>query len=155
MFHDIQHFTRTPEDAAADAIRSGLDLNCGPFLAIHTEQAIRVGKLTEADVNRALGNTLSVQMRLGMFDGARQPYGNLGPRDVCSPAHKELALEAARQGMVLLQNRARSLPLSTARHHTVAVIGPNSDATLTMIGNYAGTYITMKNTDLLDIYIYV
>lgn len=138
VFNDIQHYTRTPEDAAAQTIKAGLDLNCGPFLAIHTEQAIRVGKLREADVNEALKNTLTVQMRLGMFDGARQPYGNLGPRDVCTPAHQQLALEAARQGMVLLQNRARSLPLSRTRHRTVAVIGPNSDVTVTMIGNYAG-----------------
>lgn len=75
-----------------------------------------------------------------MFDGepAAQPYGNLGPKDVCTPAHKHLALEAARQGIVLLQNRGGALPLSPTRHRTVAVIGPNSDATVTMIGNYAG-----------------
>jgi hypothetical protein len=45
---------------------------------------------------------------------------------------------AARQGIVLLKNQASSLPLSTARHRTVAVIGPNSAVTVTMIGNYAG-----------------
>lgn len=127
---------------------AGLDLDCGPFLAIHTESAIQAGKLSEADVNGALAHTLSVQMRLGMFDGepSRQPFGNLGPNDVCTPAHQQLALEAARQGAVLLQNHARSLPLSTTRHRTIAVIGPNSDVTVTMIGNYAGTlriYISM------------
>ncbi|KAK6930245.1 Fibronectin type III-like domain [Dillenia turbinata] len=77
-------------------------------------------------------------MRLGMFDGPSQPYANLGPRDVCTPAHRELALEAARQGIVLLLNRGSSAPLSTSRHRTIAVIGPNSDATETMIGNHAG-----------------
>lgn len=118
-------------------------MDCGPFLAIHTENAIRRGLLSEIDVNNALANTLTVQMRLGMFDGepSAQPYGNLGPRDVCTPAHQYLALEAARQSIVLLQNRGASLPLSTARHKTVAVIGPNSDVTVTMIGNYAGMSI--------------
>lgn len=79
-------------------------------------------------------------MRLGMFDGepSAQPYGNLGPKDVCSPAHQELALEAARQGIVLLKNQGPVLPLSARRHHPIAVIGPNSDVTETMIGNYAG-----------------
>lgn len=92
------------------------------------------------DVNNALAYTITVQMRLGMFDGepSAQPFGNLGPRDVCTPAHQQLALEAARQGIVLLQNRGRTLPLSTRLHRTVAVIGPNSDVTVTMIGNYAG-----------------
>lgn len=96
--------------------------------------------MAEADVDMALANTITVQMRLGMFDGepSAQPYGNLGPRDVCTPAHKQLALEAARQGIVLLKNTMSSLPLSTSRHRTVAVIGPNSDVTVTMIGNYAG-----------------
>lgn len=120
----------------------GLDLDCGPFLAIHTEGAIRANKLSELDVNRALGNLLTIQMRLGMFDGLRQPYGYLGPKDVCTPAHQQLALEAARQGIVLLQNRNRALPLSARQLRTVAVIGPNSDVTDTMIGNYAGTYVT-------------
>ncbi|XP_052188632.1 putative beta-D-xylosidase [Diospyros lotus] len=140
VLYDTQHYTATPEDAVAATIRAGLDLDCGPFLAIHTEEAIRTGKLSEADVNGALANTLTVQMRLGMFDGepSSQPFGNLGPRDVCTPAHQELALQAARQGIVLLQNRGGALPLSTARHRTIAVIGPNSDVTVTMIGNYAG-----------------
>lgn len=122
---------------------AGLDLDCGPFLAVHTEGAVRTGLLKEDDVNLALANTITVQMRLGMFDGepSAQPFGKLGPRDVCTEAHKHLALEAARQGIVLLKNSGPSLPLSTKRHHTVAVIGPNSDATVTMIGNYAGMNI--------------
>ncbi|GFZ11513.1 beta-xylosidase 1 [Actinidia rufa] len=94
VLYDLQHYTATPEDAAAATIKAGLDLDCGPFLAIHTEGAVRQGKLSEADVNGALANTITVQMRLGMFD--------------------------------------------VARHRTVAVIGPNSDVTVTMIGNYAG-----------------
>lgn len=140
VFYTNQHYTSTPEEAVADAIKAGLDLDCGPFLADHTEEAIRRGKLNEADVDNALVNTVTVQMRLGMFDGepSSQPFGQLGPRDVCTPANQQLALEAARQGIVLLKNSGPTLPLSTRRHHTVAVIGPNSDATVTMIGNYAG-----------------
>ncbi|KAL5155772.1 putative beta-D-xylosidase 2 [Glycine soja] len=119
---------------------TGLDLDCGPFLAVHTQNAVKKGLLSEADVNGALVNTLTVQMRLGMFDGepTAHPYGHLGPKDVCKPAHQELALEAARQGIVLLKNTGPVLPLSSQLHRTVAVIGPNSKATITMIGNYAG-----------------
>ncbi|KAE8076862.1 hypothetical protein FH972_015486 [Carpinus fangiana] len=140
VLYNSQHYTDTPEGAAAASIKAGLDLNCGPFLALHTEQAITKGLLSEVDVNNALANTITVQMRLGMFDGepSAHPFGNLGKGDVCTPAHQELALEAARQGIVLLKNQASSLPLSTARHRTVAVIGPNSAVTVTMIGNYAG-----------------
>ncbi|TKY72531.1 Beta-D-xylosidase 1 [Spatholobus suberectus] len=140
VFFDNQHYTRTPEEAAAEAIKAGLDLDCGPFLALHTDTAISRGLISENDLNLALANLVTVQMRLGMFDGepSIQPYGNLGPRDVCTPAHQQLALEAARESIVLLQNKGNSLPLSPARHRLVGVIGPNSDATVTMIGNYAG-----------------
>ncbi|KAK7823410.1 putative beta-d-xylosidase 2 [Quercus suber] len=140
VYYDQQHYTSTPEEAAADAIKAGLDLDCGPFLAVHTEDAVKKGLLNEIDVNSALANTLNVQVRLGMFDGepSKHPFGNLGPKDVCTPAHQELALESARQGIVLLKNRGPSLPLSTRRYRTVAVIGPNSNVTNTMIGNYAG-----------------
>lgn len=119
-------------------------MDCGPFLAVYTEGAIKQGNLKEADVDGALYNTITVQMRLGMFDGPRQPYANLGVRDVCLMSSNQLALEAARQGIVLLDNRGKGPPLSTMRHRTVAVIGPNSDVTVTMIGNYAGTYSNRK-----------
>ncbi|XP_022138609.1 beta-D-xylosidase 1 [Momordica charantia] len=96
VLYDNQHFTSTPEEAAASTIKAGLDLDCGPFLAVHSASAVGKGLLKEADVNNALSNLLAVQMRLGMFDGepSTQPYGNLGPKDVCTPAHKHLALEA-------------------------------------------------------------
>ncbi|XP_009378701.1 probable beta-D-xylosidase 2 [Pyrus x bretschneideri] len=138
VFYNSQHYTSTPEEAAADAIKAGLDLDCGSFLAVHSEEAVNKGLLKEVDVNNALVNTVTVQMRLGMFDGDRGSYARLGPKDVCSPPHQDLALEAASQGIVLLKNHGPSLPLSTHRHRTLAVIGPNSDVTLTMIGNYAG-----------------
>ncbi|KAJ6940840.1 beta-D-xylosidase 2 [Populus alba x Populus x berolinensis] len=140
VYYSQQHYTTTPEEAAADAIKAGLDLDCGPFLVQHTEDAVKKGLLNEAEINNALLNTLTVQMRLGMFDGepSSKPYGNLGPKDVCTPAHQELALEAARQGIVLLKNHGPPLPLSTRHHQSVAIIGPNSNVTVTMIGNYAG-----------------
>ncbi|XP_068658475.1 probable beta-D-xylosidase 2 [Aristolochia californica] len=140
VYYDTQHYTATPEEAAADAIKAGLDLDCGPFLALHTQAAVEQGRLKEVDVDLPLAYTLTVQMRLGMFDGepANQPFGHLGPEHVCSPDHQRLALEAARQGIVLLKNDRQVLPLDRNRFRSVAVIGPNSDVTVTMIGNYAG-----------------
>ncbi|CAH8305323.1 unnamed protein product [Eruca vesicaria subsp. sativa] len=140
VLYDTQHYTGTPEEAAAKSIKAGLDLDCGPFLGAHTIDAVNKNLLRESDVDNAVVNTLTVQMRLGMFDGdiATQPYGHLGSAHVCTPVHKGLALEAAHQGIVLLKNLGPSLPLSRHRHRTVAVIGPNADATVTMIGNYAG-----------------
>ncbi|CAN6373502.1 unnamed protein product [Urochloa humidicola] len=159
VFFNDQHYTNTTEDAAAAALRAGLDLDCGPFLALYTESAVSKRKISDADIDKALVNTVTVQMRLGMFDGdpAAGPFGHLGARDVCTPAHQELALEAARQGIVLLKNAKKTtggggkgnkhgggggggnvLPLRPAAHRTVAVVGPHAGATVAMIGNYAG-----------------
>ncbi|GJN05117.1 hypothetical protein PR202_ga22722 [Eleusine coracana subsp. coracana] len=151
-----QHYTRTVEDAVAATVKAGLDLDCGPFLAQYTESAVAKGKVADGDVDAALMNTVVVQMRLGMFDGdpARQPFGRLGPADVCTPAHRGLALDAARQSVVLLKNgRGKHgggvLPLTgkarRRRGTVVAVVGPHAEATVAMVGNYAGkacAYVT-------------
>ncbi|KAJ7531269.1 hypothetical protein O6H91_14G038400 [Diphasiastrum complanatum] len=147
VLFDDTNYAATAEDAVADVLRAGMDLNCGSFLAEHGLSAVTKGKITEADVNTALSNLLTVQMRLGLFDGdpTRQPYGELGPKDVCTNEHQQLALEAAQQGIVLLKNDANILPLSSSKFRTLAVIGPNANVTNTMIGNYAGIpckYIT-------------
>ncbi|KAH9295348.1 hypothetical protein KI387_038936, partial [Taxus chinensis] len=147
VIYNTQHFTSTPERTVADVMQAGLDLNCGNFLGYHTEAAVVIGKLKESVVDRALFNSFSVQMRLGLFDGnpAFQPYGKLGPMDVCTNEHRRLAARAAREGIVLLKNNNRALPFSPTHIRSLAVIGPNAAATNTMIGNYAGIpcrYIT-------------
>lgn len=56
-----------------------------------------------------------------------------------SPAHRLLALEAARQGMVLLKNlKANALPLDASSLSSLAVIGPHANASLAMLGTYNG-----------------
>ncbi|KAJ6963821.1 beta-xylosidase/alpha-L-arabinofuranosidase 2-like [Populus alba x Populus x berolinensis] len=141
VFYNSQHYTKTPEEAAAKAILAGLDLNCGSFLGQHTEAAVKAGLVNESAIDRAVSNNFATLMRLGFFDGdpSKQLYGKLGPKDVCTAENQELAREAARQGIVLLKNTAGSLPLSPTAIKNLAVIGPNANVTKTMIGNYEGT----------------
>lgn len=119
---------------------AGLDLNCGTFLGKHTQAAVKAGKLTEGDVDKAITNNFVVLMRLGFFDGdpRKLEYGSLGPKDVCTAENQELAREAARQGIVLLKNDNDALPLNPKSISSMAVIGPNANVTKTMIGNYEG-----------------
>ncbi|KAH0908927.1 hypothetical protein HID58_032248 [Brassica napus] len=140
VLYKNQHYTKTPEEAAAISINAGLDLNCGSFLGQHTEAAVKAGLVSEAAINKAISNNFLTLMRLGFFDGdpKKQIYGGLGPKDVCTPANQELAAEAARQGIVLLKNTG-CLPLSHTTIKSLAVIGPNANVTKTMIGNYEGT----------------
>uniref|UniRef100_A0A5B7B2L2 Putative beta-xylosidase/alpha-L-arabinofuranosidase 2-like n=1 Tax=Davidia involucrata TaxID=16924 RepID=A0A5B7B2L2_DAVIN len=140
VYYNSQHYTKTPEEAAAKAILAGLDLNCGSFLGKHTEAAVKGGLVKESDIDKAITNNFATLMRLGFFDGnpSKQLYGKLGPKDVCTPQNQELAREAARQGIVLLKNSPGSLPLSPTAIKSLAVIGPNANVTKTMIGNYEG-----------------
>ncbi|KAK4254305.1 hypothetical protein QN277_009707 [Acacia crassicarpa] len=136
-----QHYTKTPEEAAAKTILAGLDLNCGSSLGKNTEGAVKQGLVDEATIDKAVSNNFATLMRLGFFDGdpRKQTYGNLGPKDVCTPSNQELAREAARQGIVLLKNNKGSLPLNAKSIKSLAVIGPNANATHTMLGNYEGS----------------
>jgi hypothetical protein len=59
-----------------------------------------------------------------------QPYTAIPPSVVNSPAHQDLALSAARQGMVLLKNSGGKFPLSASSIKSLAVVGPNGATSL-------------------------
>ncbi|BBN12615.1 beta-glucosidase [Marchantia polymorpha subsp. ruderalis] len=141
VMYDQSRYSRSPAEAIATAMLAGLDLNCGSTIKNHGATAVNQSLISEDDIDRALSNTLTVLMRLGIFDGSPldQPYGSLGEDDICSDEHQDLAREAAVQGIVLLKNEEDSLPLSPSQIKTLAIIGPNADdKKYTMLGNYAG-----------------
>ncbi|KAK8993565.1 hypothetical protein V6N11_033658 [Hibiscus sabdariffa] len=139
VYYDAIHYTATPEDAVALALKAGLNMNCGDYLGRYTVNAVNMRKIDESVVDQALIYNYIVLMRLGFFDGnpKQLPFGDLGPSDVCTDDHQKLALDAAKQGIVLLDNHG-VLPLSNNVTKNLAVIGPNANATTAMISNYAG-----------------
>ncbi|KAJ6919892.1 hypothetical protein NC651_013740 [Populus alba x Populus x berolinensis] len=123
IIHDAQGYAKTPEDAVQ-----------------HTRAAVDQNKLSISEIDRALHNLFSVRMRLGLFNGnpTGQQFGNIGPDQVCSQENQMLALDAARNGIVLLKNSAGLLPLPKSKTMSLAVIGPNANSVQTLLGNYAG-----------------
>nr|KYP66384.1 putative beta-D-xylosidase 6 [Cajanus cajan] len=146
---EYQKYAKSREDAVAAVLKAGMDINCGTFMLRYTESAIKQGKVKEEDLDRALLNLFTVQLRLGLFDGdpIRGRFGKLGAKDVCTPEHKALALEAARQGIVLLKNDKKFLPLNRDIGASLAVIGPMA-ATTELGGGYSG--IPCTSTSLYD-----
>ncbi|XP_043710651.1 beta-D-xylosidase 4-like [Telopea speciosissima] len=128
----------TPVEAVGQALKAGMDLDCGKYYPNYATAAVRQGKVMESEIDASLKNLFIVLMRLGWFDGNPGGYSGLGKNDICSLAHLELSAEAARQGIVLLKNDNNTLPLTIGMGKPkFAVIGPHANATKAMIGNYA------------------
>jgi beta-glucosidase len=130
------HYVETPWAGAGVALRRGTDLECGNAYE-NLPEAVRRGYVSEAQVDRALSRVLASRFRLGLFDPPRQvPFTRIAPNAFDTPAHRELALLAARESIVLLKNDG-VLPLRKDLK-TVAVIGPNADDVRVLLGNYNG-----------------
>lgn len=141
------HIVETPEEASALAVKAGCDLNCGCTYE-NLFAALGNGLIRERDIDRALMNLFELRFRLGMFDPEeRVPYAQIPIQAVDSPAHQALALEVARQSLVLLKNVDDMLPLPKDLGR-IAVIGPNADDALVLRGNYYGT--PSKSVTVLD-----
>jgi beta-glucosidase len=135
---------RSAAEAAALAVKNGCDLECGCTYGIpcdygQLKEAVTRGLLSEEDLNRSVKRLFMARFRLGMFDPVDQvPYAQIPFSVVDSPKHRELALEVARQSLVLLKNQNNLLPLDSSKIKSIAVIGPNADETLVLTGNYMG-----------------
>ena len=132
------HFLNTPEEAAAAAVKAGCNLCCGgDYNAL--VRAVQQGLVTEKEIDAALYYTLWTRFRLGMFDPVEKvPYSKYTIKDNDKPEHGQIALEIARQSLVLLKNDG-ILPLDRSKLKRIAVIGPNGNSTSMLHGNYHGS----------------
>lgn len=132
-------------EAAALAVKNGCDLECCGTYNIPCDfgglaAAVEQGLLSEQDIDRSVKRLFMARFRLGMFDSPDLvPYTQIPFSVVDSAEHRALALEVAQQSLVLLKNQDSLLPLDKEKLKAIAVIGPNADETLVMMGNYMGT----------------
>ncbi len=141
--HDIwgrkqHHYVDTPEEAAAAAVKAGCNLCCGgDYNAL--VRAVQKGLITEREIDQALYYTLWTRFKLGLFDPVEKvPYSKISLNDNDTPEHRQLALQVARQSLVLLKNDG-ILPLDRSRLKRIAVIGPNGNSRSMLYGNYHGS----------------
>ena len=108
----------------ADILGVGADmmLDSRTMVDPAVREALENGYLTEENLDKAVYSMLLLRFMLGDFD-AEHPYVHVDPAKLASPAHKELAVKAAEESMILLENRGM-LPLQDDGKCTVAVIGP-------------------------------
>jgi beta-glucosidase len=137
--HANHHWKPDAVEAAAAAVKAGTDVECADNPDyLNLPEAVRRGLVSESAVDEAVKRLFRVRFRLGMFDPPdRVAYARTPISVAESEPHKRLALEAARESIVLLKNDG-ILPLSKALK-TIAVIGPNAADPNVLRGNYAGT----------------
>ena len=154
-----QHETHPdPLSASVDAVLNGTDLECGKVFMVLTE-ALEKGLIQESTLDFHLRRTLYGRFELGMFDPAEMlPWANLTPDVISSEANNDLAIQAARESMVLLENKKLQdgqgewkavLPLSKNLKN-IAVVGPNADDIELLNGNYGGTPTKEHQHSLLE-----
>jgi beta-glucosidase len=135
------HFAPDMPHAAAAAVKAGTDLECGfgqgqAFPAL--VEAVKQQLITEADLDIALHRLFRARFRLGMFDSpSSYAYGRIPFTQDNSPEHRQLALQASRESMVLLKNQDRTLPLKSSVGR-IAVVGPTAELVQSLQGNYNG-----------------
>lgn len=136
-------YVKNLEAAATLALKAGLDLECGdrvytaPLLKAYNEYMV-----SEAEIDSAAYRILRGRMLLGLFDDPSQnPYNKIEPSVIGCKEHQELALETARQSMVLLKNQKNFLPLNRKKIRSIAVVGIS--AAHCEFGDYSGN---PKNT---------
>jgi beta-glucosidase len=130
-------YVATQGEAAVAAVKAGTDLTCGGEYRSLLDE-VKAGKITEAEIARAAERLFVARIRLGMFDPPeRVPYSKIPYSENDSAQHRQMALAAEREAIVLLKNQGGILPLKSSVKR-IAVIGPSADDPIGLLGNYNG-----------------
>lgn len=138
---DFYKYHKTHKDATAsaiDAVLHGTDIECGQTVYLTLLDAVKNGLIKEAQLDISLKRLFMIRFRLGMFDPPEKVKFAQTPASVLeAPAHKAHALKMAQQSLVLLKNANNTLPLKKTIRK-IAVVGPNADNPIAVLGNYNG-----------------
>ena len=139
------HYTKTMEEGMAASVKAGMDIICAwppGHLTVEGSallRAVQQGMLPIEDIDRAVRRLFTARIKLGMFDPPETvPYSKIPLSENDSEPHRQLALTAARESLVLLKNSGNLLPLGK-KYKTIAVVGPNAGSVDPLLGNYNGT----------------
>ncbi len=136
MIHSFHHVAADKATAGRLALEAGIDVEL-PTAVCYAEPlkaALEAGDLDLETINTAVRRHLQMKFELGLFDHPFVDEGRVLEVFETS-AQRNLALEIARQSMVLLKNNGL-LPLRKDIA-TLAVVGPNADHARSLLGDYS------------------
>ncbi len=135
--HSMHHFAKDSTEAFVLSVEAGIDMHMqGPKYFEAVVAAVKSGRISEERIDRAAGKILEAKFALGLFEN---PVPEI-PEQICgAKEHRQTALEAAREGLVLLKNNG-VLPLkdnsSRKAPRRIFLTGPNADSQ-TILGDWA------------------
>ncbi len=139
FLHSKHRVAKDWVEAAAQVANAGLNIRTQftppEDFILPLREAVAQGKVSPEVLDQRVREILKVKFRLGLFDNPYLGDGEKAEKVVHSPEHQAVALEAARQSMVLLKNEGGLLPLKKDIK-SVAVIGPNADERKNLICRY-------------------
>ncbi len=138
------------KEAAAMVARAGMDVSISFNQGYFHEmiENVNEGKVSIETIDRSVRRVLEQKFRLGLFEN---PFVDVEKALEVShtPEHQDLALEAAREGIVLLKNENALLPVNK-NIASIAVIGPNADDDLNQLGDYTSNVVLQEITTVLE-----
>jgi len=145
-----EHVVPSQKEAGAITLKSGLDVGISyeEGFMLKMIENVKEGKVSMEMIDRAVRRILTQKFRLGLFEN---PY--VDPEKAAGVSHtkenQDLALKAAREGIVLLKNEKNLLPLKKDIR-SIAVIGPNADNGLNQLGDYTARVVLQDISTVLD-----
>ena len=129
--HSMHHWVPDSTEAFVVSVESGIDMHMqGDKYFEAIVAAVNSGRIPQSRIDQAAGKILAVKFALGLFEN---PIPEIPEVLDGAAEHRQTALEAARQGLVLLKNDG-TLPLKSPRR--IFVVGPNADSQ-TILGDWA------------------
>ena len=145
-----ERVVETEKEAGPIVLKAGLDVNI-TFESGYMKDMIdnvNEGKVSMELLDRAVRRVLKLKFMLGLFEN---PY--VDPEKAVKIVHSEknqqLALKASQEGITLLKNEKKMLPLNK-NLKSIALIGPNADNEVNMLGDYIPKKLLHKSITVLE-----
>ena len=135
MLYSFHHTAIDNADAALQAVKAGLDMEVWSDCYEKLDSLVLSGALPVSYIDQAVSRILRAKFTIGLFE---HPFPDLAAlqTDIHTPKDIQLALDIARESIVLLKNENRLLPFND-NIRSIAVIGPSADKV--QFGDYTWT----------------
>ncbi len=134
---DMHVFSNT-DDSSIAALRAGNDMMMVSYPFYDAAiSAVKENRIPEEFIDEACTRILTIKFRLGLFDNRRYPDPKIASAVIGCSGHRKIALDAARESIVLLKNADSILPLKPGSINRIAVTGPNADNPIEHLGDWS------------------